>query len=136
MINNVLKKIINHLKTDCKDLIAIYLFGSFGTKFENKASDIDIAILLPKKISRTYFWELAQKIASSVNREIDLVDLLQANTVLQKQIVTSGKLLYCKDKTKCAKFETTVLSCYLELNDFRKDILADITKKGEVFDDG
>lgn len=133
-MNDVIEKIITYLKTEYKDLIAIYLFGSFGSAFENKSSDIDIAILLTKKIKRTSLWEISQKIASAVNREIDLIDLLQANTVLQKQIITSGKLLYCKDKTKCAKFETTVLSSYLDLNGFRKDILADITKRGEVFD--
>lgn len=96
-MNGILKKIIAQLKIEHKDLIAIYLFGSFGTKFASKLSDIDIAVLLTKKFDRTYFRELSQKIALTVNREIDLIDLLQANTVLQQQIVTSGKLLYCSD---------------------------------------
>ncbi len=66
--------IASTLKKQFKDdLLAIYLFGSWGTEFETKESDIDIAIFLRKKISQKDTWELGQDLAIKMKQNVDLL---------------------------------------------------------------
>lgn len=102
------------------DVLSIYLFGSFGTAFETKESDVDIALLLPEKADSVALWEVSQKIAVEINRDVDLVDLRAASTVFQNQILSTGVRIYCKDEKQCDLFEHTCLSMYLRFNEERK----------------
>ncbi|CAN5252432.1 type II toxin-antitoxin system antitoxin [soil metagenome] len=111
----------------------IYLFGSIGTPYETPASDVDLAILPTKTISTLKCWKLAQKVAETVQRDVDLIDLLQASTVFRFQIISTGKRIYCRDKNSCDRFEMTVYSTYLRFNEERREILEDIKKRGRIY---
>ncbi|MBN2479741.1 MAG: hypothetical protein JXA94_05895 [Parachlamydiales bacterium] len=73
-----------------------------------------------------------QVIASKINRDVDLVDLYDASTVFQFQIINEWKVVYCKNESKRAFFENYVDSMYLDLNEFRWGIL----KREKEFSDG
>jgi len=47
-----------------------------------------------------------------INVDIDLVDLLTASTVLKKEIISGGRVLYCSDQDATVDFEARVLSEY------------------------
>jgi predicted nucleotidyltransferase len=63
------------------DIIAIYFFGSFGTKYERNDSDVDISILSKIPIDSVKLWYFAQEIAAEIKRDVDLIDLGEASTV-------------------------------------------------------
>jgi len=114
-------------------LLAIYIFGSSITEYETKNSDIDIAIMCGSKIDKIELWEITQKIAIALNRDIDLLDLKSSSTVMQMQVVANGLRIYSADEMATEKFEDFVFSSYALLNEERKGILEDIKSRGSIY---
>lgn len=100
----------------------LYLFGSQATSSATSMSDIDIAVLLPQKLDPIERFEYQEKLASLFSRDLDLVDLLSASTVLQHQVIQTGTLLR-GNATEQTQFEMQVLSMYQRLNEERSAIL-------------
>lgn len=101
------------------DTQAIYLFGSWGTEYEQPESDVDIAVLLPpkraKEVGSLLFSLLQQAMQAVVNRDVDLINLRLAPTVLQKEIVMNGRRIFQTIGTAADEFEMQVLSLYQKL---------------------
>jgi len=116
------------------NVIAIYLFGSFGTKFATAQSDVDLAILAKNKIDKIRLWKLSQAIAIQIDKDVDLIDLKQVSTILQFQIINENRRLYCQDEHKCNTFENIVDAEYLNFRQLRADLIADIKKRGRITD--
>jgi predicted nucleotidyltransferase len=114
-------------------VVAIYSFGSSGTPYERKDSDVDLAVLPQDPVDSAYLWEVAQEVAKEVGKNVDLVDLLQASTVMRSQVLVAAKRLYCRDRLACESFEDYVYASYARLNEERRDILADIKQRGTVY---
>ena len=106
---------------------ATYLFGSYGTADEWPDSDVDIALLLPtaaaKEAGSLLLGELHLGLQSLLNKEVDLLNLRQVSTVMQKEVVFGGRRIYCADEYATAEFEMLVLSFYQKLNEERREIL-------------
>jgi hypothetical protein len=68
-----------------------------------------------------------------VRRQVDLVDLRSATTVMASQIVTTGVLLYDGDPAARGRFEDYVYSAYARLNEERRGILQRIAAEGTVY---
>ena len=119
------------------DTQAIYLFGSWGTEYERAESDIDIAVLLPpqqaKKAGSLLLTDLHQAMQTMVNKEVDLINLRQVSTVLQKEIVMTGQRLFNASGTAADEFEMLVLSLYQKLNEERAEILAEGLSSGRFY---
>jgi len=113
--------------------LAIYRFGSWGTDAQRPDSDIDIAILSPQALDSVCRWEVAQTLASLAGRDVDLVDLLRASTVLRMQVLAHGELLYSIGSSEVVQFEDTVFSSYARLNEERREILADVLQRGSIY---
>ena len=80
------------------ELIVIY--GSFTSGTYRSESDVDIAYLGGKTLSDYERFLLAQRLAGTLDRDVDLVDLAKASTVLQMQTMHKGTVVYCKDNGK------------------------------------
>jgi len=128
----ILDQAIAKIREAFPDVVAVYSFGSFGTKHETATSDLDLAILMKKKIDRVTLWELAQEIAIKIDKNVDLIDLLQTSTILRFQIINNGKRIYCKDKRTCDSFENTIDSEYLNFRQLRAELIEDIKKRGRI----
>lgn len=128
------KQVIEKILEKFPDVIAIYLFGSYGTEFETPESDLDLAILRKDTIDAVILWDLAQQIAIKIDRDVDLIDLTQASTILSFQIVDNGKRIYCKDKHRCDAFENMIDSEYLNFRQLRADLVKDIKQRGRITD--
>ena len=100
----------------------IYLFGSYAEGKERPDSDLDLAFLSSKEIDDYQRFLTAQKLASKLNIEVDLIDLKKASTVFKAQII-QGKLLYAEDKKQKQEFEMLTLKKYARLNEERKEII-------------
>jgi uncharacterized protein len=129
---DILKQAIEQILATYPEAIAIYCFGSFGTKYETKASDLDLAILNSQKIDKLKLWELAQNIAREISKDVDLIDLAQASTILRRQVINEGHRIYCSKSIKCDLFENSIDREYFDLQERRTGILKDIKQSGRI----
>lgn len=120
-------KLVQTVKNLAPDVRLIYLFGSQADGSSTPSSDIDIAMLLEKKMNPVARFDLEQTLAIELNQDVDLVDLLTASTVLQNQVITHGSLLFGSENEQ-TKFEMQVMSMYQHLNEERADILREYLK--------
>ncbi len=111
---------------------AVYLFGSFTGPDTRPDSDIDLAVLLPTPLDPVRRWELQELLATRQHRDVDLVDLREASTVMRHQVVQTGRLLHDGSPFDRQLFEAHTLSDYADLQWRRKAILDDIAERGTV----
>ncbi|WP_226888453.1 type VII toxin-antitoxin system MntA family adenylyltransferase antitoxin [Pectobacterium aquaticum] len=121
-IANMNDEIVLTLKKQMHDIKMIYLFGSQATGNARADSDVDIAIMATRALDPVERWELSHQLAKTVGHDVDLIDLLQASTVLKMEIVRNGKLLYDAEAA-AGEFEMTTLSMYQHLQKERADII-------------
>jgi predicted nucleotidyltransferase len=125
--------IVARLRAIMPDVIAVYRFGTWGTKAERNDSDLDLAVLAPKRLPAAQTWEIAQQLATFAGVNVDLVDLHAASTVMAAQIISKSERLYCSDEKRCVEYEDRTYSSYARLNEERREILQDIRKRGNVY---
>lgn len=132
----ILDLAVSLLRENLQHLVAIIVFGTFGSEYERPDSDLDIAVLTDenhRKLDPVELWQLAQTIAIKIGRDVDLIDLRSASTVFNFEILSSGTTVYCSDESALAKYDTMAFSLYLRFQEERKDILMDFEK--EAFND-
>ena len=66
-------------------------------------------------------------------RDVDLVDLRAASSVLRVQVLRDAQLLFESDPNARALFEATVLSSYARLNEERRGIIEDVMRSGRIY---
>ena len=100
-------------------LFAVYLFGSAAHGETNRESDADLAFLgsPPREALRVF--EAAQDAAVLLDRDVDLVDLTGASTVLRARVVGSGRRIHTGDEEAVETFEMYALSDYARLEEER-----------------
>lgn len=113
------------------DLDAIYVFGSRAGSQHRPDSDLDLAVLSSAPLPAVALWEAAGDMAVLAGCTVDLVDLRQASTVLQYQVITSGRRLWATGSA-ADFFETRVLGDMTALNEARAPLIADILQRGTV----
>ena len=132
------KQIITTILKHFPDTQAIYLFGTFGTEFERPDSDIDIALLLPVLTAKTtdsmVFNKCGSDLESCFNGDVDLINLRQANTVFQHEVIHNGQILFNADKSVVDTFEMLTMSFYQKLNDERRPVIQHIINTKTVLD--
>ncbi|UOF91098.1 nucleotidyltransferase domain-containing protein [Fodinisporobacter ferrooxydans] len=112
----------------------IFLFGSVCRDTFRPDSDIDIAFLSDRTLASYEVWLVAQKLADELKRDVDLISLSSASTVLKAQIVGEGEAIFSASPNLLAEFSIRVLKDYALLNEERKEILANIRKEGKIYE--
>jgi uncharacterized protein len=125
---------VGFLRGALPDLLSLYAFGTAGTLGERPESDVDLAFLAESSPSPVEVFRLSQALALRLGRDVDLVDLSSATTVLRAQVVSTGRRLFCSDTPRCEHFEVRVYSAYALLNEERRGILDDIARRGTILD--
>lgn len=115
-------EMINYLKKQ-KDVLAFYLYGSYGTEHQTPLSDVDFAVL---PISKDFCLYREMETLSELqfitgNDDINLINLLKVPITLQIRVLETGKLLYCKDDNLLSDFKELVIRYYC---DFESDLRA------------
>ncbi|GAB6066982.1 type II toxin-antitoxin system antitoxin [Methylothermus subterraneus] len=130
----VIDRLLDHLIRKLgEELLGVWLYGSFASGDVRPDSDIDLAVLTCRPLPEDRLRELALELMDLGGRDVDLVDLRRAPTVLAMQVISSGRRLYCRDRFACELFETHVFSDYVDLNERRAGILQDIRQRGSVY---
>ncbi|UZE13419.1 type VII toxin-antitoxin system MntA family adenylyltransferase antitoxin [Pseudomonas sp. B21-053] len=120
------------LQDQLPDLLAVYVFGSQMTGDAGAESDLDVAVLSSGLVEPLALWRLSGELADIVGVPVDLLDLRAASTVMQYQVLTTGRRLWSKD-SQAGLFESFILSEKTALDTARAGLLADIQKDGKVY---
>jgi uncharacterized protein len=113
--------------------ILIIGFGSYWKGTSRTESDIDIAVFAKDPISPLDRYRIAQEISHTLNRDVDLIDLRQTNTIFKEQIIRTGIYLWERNASDRALFESEVLLDSFALKDERKIILDRLKEEGTLF---
>ncbi|MFM2308057.1 MAG: hypothetical protein RLY87_177 [Chloroflexota bacterium] len=119
--------IITHILQTFPTTQAIYLFGSFGTSDERPDSDIDIAVVLPFDMAKTAsagMHELSIDLMIQTGRAIDLVNLRAVDTILQFEVISTGRRIAAPQRTERDLFEVVIIKSYQHFNRERAAIVA------------
>ena len=128
--------LVTHILQAFPSTQAIYLFGSFGTADERPASDIDIAVVLPFDIAKTAtaaLHELTIDLMLKTGRSIDLVNLRQVDTILQFEVISTGRRIAAPQRTESDLYELVIIKTYQYFNRERADIVAHGLQTGRYY---
>ena len=114
-------------------LAAVYLFGSQAREDAGPGSDIDLAVLTLGSLDPVERWKLQEDLAAQAHKNVDLVDLRRASTVMRVQVLRDSRLLADVQPVVRAAFEASALSAYARLNEERREILNDVATRGRVY---
>ncbi len=121
---HVIKDVVYFLRDELASVELIIIFGSYISEhFDPQHSDIDIAFLNADILSDVQRWNIQEKLASRLNRDIDLVDLQTCNDVLKLEIVHHGQIIYQQASLKTEQFLDNAYINYIQLNEDRAEIL-------------
>jgi len=112
--------------------LAIYVFGSQITGHANEHSDLDLAILVDGPIETFDLWDLASQLTEIAGCDVDLLNMRLASTVMQYQILQTGRTLWAK-QPDAGLFKSFILSEKINLDVLRKGLLEDIDKRGSIY---
>lgn len=106
-------------------VLAVYLFGSTVYEKKSSLSDLDIGVVLtnpgdildnPAKSLNLYEQLFDIFIPLTKNSDkLDLVFLQKTPLSLQKEVVISGKLIYCQDEEKLFDYKEKILLKYADI---------------------
>ncbi len=122
-----LKSMTDFIKSQ-KDILAFFLYGSYGTKLQTALSDVDFAVLPMSQTSWDYRRELdllAGLCHIGRNDDINLVNLQQVPVTLQMRVLETGRLLYVKDAILLADFKESVIRRYCDFEPDLKNLYRD-----------
>ncbi|MBA3884139.1 MAG: nucleotidyltransferase domain-containing protein [Acidobacteria bacterium] len=124
---------MDELRRALDGVVAIYLFGSSAQGTPHRSSDMDVAVLGPRPLTPAIRFDLQERLASRLGRDVDLLDLAAATPVMGIQVVTGGALLYDGDSAVRGRFEDRTFGAYARLNEERRGILERIAEEGTVY---
>ena len=117
----------NQIVQECKqhpEIAAVFLFGSYGTCYQTKFSDIDLGVLFSPDCVPDLKGEmrLAGSFCKATGRDdVDLVVLNKAPLPLRYRIVVEGQLIYEQDYVCTSDFLATTYTLFLDYNiDYRR----------------
>ena len=93
------------------------LFGSFARGKETPLSDIDFGIYLSRPIDLLTLGRLTAELERIAQRQVEILvlnDILASNPKLAYQVVASGELIVCKDRSAYVDFKAQVILRYLD----------------------
>lgn len=125
--------IVDVLRHALDGVVAIYRFGSSADGTTHRESDTDVAVLARTRLRHTERFDVQERLAARLGRDVDLVDLSATTPVLAIQVVARGLLLFDGDADARGQFEDRTFSAYARLNDERRGILERVRSEGTVY---
>ena len=91
---NPYEEILKNNLSKFSDIHTIILFGSARENHINEESDIDLGIAGKVKLSSAEIQDIKERFMNLFeNRDIDLVDLNQSEGLIDREILTKGKVI-------------------------------------------
>lgn len=112
--------ICTELQNAFPNALGIYAFGSRVQGTANAQSDLDLAVLVAGYADPLQLFEMANQLPDKFGYEVDLLDLRAASTVMQHQVITTGRRLWAKDDKHADWFEILVTKEKWDLDELRE----------------
>lgn len=118
-------------------MIALYGFGSRlrdGGAHARPDSDLDLAVLVGGYADPVGLFDLAGDLSDLAGCPVDLLDLRAASSVMQEQILMTGKRLWTNDPLQAGLVEAAMLSEKLHLDEKRRPTMEAALSRGHIDD--
>ena len=113
-------------------LLSLYAFGSRIHGASRDDSDLDLAVLVAGYAPVLKLWDTASELSELLGIPVDLIDLRAASTVMQHQVLTTGRSLWAR-QPEASLFECFALSEKNHLDEARQALLNDVSTRGQVY---
>lgn len=100
-------------------LWAVYVYGSYAQDEQWPGSDLDLAFLLLPGQALAERFDVANRIATRIGRDVDLVDIRQASDVLRFEVLAHGKQLINSRPDQVLAWEASAITRY---GHYRKEV--------------
>jgi uncharacterized protein len=97
------------------DLVAAYLFGSYGTEYQTPLSDVDLAFVfrLGHEPDADAEMEFRGRVLDALQEEdVSIVLLNRVPCIFQMKVLRTGRRLYCGDEIALADFVERVVNVH------------------------
>lgn len=131
MTSQISQKIVDYFQSR-REVIAVYLFGSYARGKERVMSDVDIGILLDESdpdVYRTKKVEYGVDLARILRKDIDPVILNRAGLVLLRQIFSKGKCILIHDARKLARHRMVLFAKIADFGYYRRRMQSGLVRK-------
>ncbi len=108
-------------------VIAI-VFGSLASARARFDSDLDLAVAATTPLTPQSQVDMIEDLALAFGRPVDLIDLDQLHGPLLHQILTQGRLILCKDRTRYAELLRRMVYDEADFMPYYRRILAERRK--------
>lgn len=115
-IEDKISDLKEYFKED-KDILAVYIFGSYGTEYQTPLSDVDFAILFREEaeIGLMREMEIMARITLITKvEEVDLMNLNDVSVLLKHEAIKKGRLIFEREEQKVSEFIEYVLTYYYD----------------------
>lgn len=92
----VIRTLTQHLEREA-DLRVAIVFGSVASGEAGFDSDVDVAVMMERRMSAERRLALLQLIEAATGRPVDLVDLRDAGVAVMRAALNEGRVLVCRD---------------------------------------
>jgi predicted nucleotidyltransferase len=123
-----LRPAIERLLARHPDIAIAILFGSMATGHARFDSDLDLAVSATTPLTSQARLDLIEDLALAFGRPVDLIDLDQLHGPLLHQILTRGRLVLGKDRTRYAELLLRMVYDEADFMPYYRRILADRRK--------
>jgi len=127
-----MKEIIKTYFENKKDIVVVYLFGSYAKDKANKYSDVDVAVLLDESFPTEKYTdkqiEIAKDLSGLLDKNVDAVVLNRAGSFLKFRVLKEGEIIY-ESKRRTRDFEACSLIEYFDFLPVKNRIESTLLEK-------
>lgn len=95
------------------------LFGSVVTDDPTRARDVDVAVSFAEPRSLLELGRLEGVLEQALGREVDVVDLDQASTLLRWEVARDAQVIHCRERDALVDFRARAALDYFDLEPYR-----------------
>ncbi len=115
IVNKELSRVLKQAKKD-REIIAVFLYGSFSREEQRKDSDIDLCLVLKESYPKLKFTAKRLEYLKRVSEKIDIQIFQQLPLYIRKEVL-KGKILLSKNEDKIYEL---VYKTIKEFENFKK----------------
>jgi len=130
---------LGRLVSDDEEVLALFVFGSVASGKQGPLSDLDMGVLLDKKLNRKRRFAKHLDLAGKFTRllrtdEIDIIILNDAPLRFVRKVLSTGKLLFERDRTALVDLYDETTKMFLDfryfLDEYNQTFLAGVGYHG------
>ncbi len=108
---------------------AAWLFGSAASGSLRPDSDLDIAVNLDQALSAEAKRAAVDALQRQFGRDVDLLDFTRLHTVMQHQVLATGRLVFDSTPARTADYAGFVASEYQNIQAWRQPLVQQLARR-------